>query len=471
MSETKKDSTSGVEADGANNGASGLSRAVFASLSAMPIFAVAAFGAVDVWALGALTVFAAALAFLWLAEAWRKREFRFNASVLLLPLLGLIAVGSVQLLPVRPLDVSPELLSIPAVSSISLAPYATRLAVVQLVVYFVFFAACLTFINSDKRMRIVVSTLIVVGAVAAFSGVLQRLGNLDAIYGLRPFNQASPFASYFNQHHFAALMEMIVGIALGLLGSGGAVKKNKLVFLVFAVLIMGIAVVFTSSRGALVSLVAVVGFIVVANLAQKNNQTDGAGFPRKLALLGGGLALLLVLFGAVLLLGGGDSLARGIGLQNPDDFTNGRIHFWQTTWRIFLDYPLLGAGLDSFAYVFTRYDTWNGTFRLEQAHNDYLQILADAGIVGFACVAWFIFLLYRGGWRTVRRSSDAFRRATAIGALAGASGILLHSFFDFPLRTPANALVFLILAALTTVSIDAPKARRRRRKPAPNSPA
>jgi O-antigen ligase len=59
--------------------------------------------------------------------------------------------------------------------------------------------------------------------------------------------------------------------------------------------------------------------------------------------------LIAVLFGATLLLGGDESLLRGTGFNNPDEITNGRLHFWSVAWRIFLDYPLLGAGLDSFA--------------------------------------------------------------------------------------------------------------------------
>ncbi len=132
--------------------------------------------------------------------------------------------------------------------------------------------------------------------------------------------------------------------------------------------------------------------------------------------------------------------------------------------KIFLDYPIFGAGLDSFGTAFTRYDTWNGTFRVEQAHNDYLQVLAEAGILGFACIAGFIFLLFKQSLQIIGTASDNFRRSAAIGALAGCFGILVHSFFDFPLRTTANAFFFLILVVVATTSIYYPKFSRRERK-------
>lgn len=449
-----------------------LSGIIFFILCATLVFSVGAFGAVDLWALGVLSLLSGSIAVLWLADAWFRKEFQFNLNSLQIPLLGLVAVGLIQLLPLRRPEIPADLLSIPAAASLSLAPYATRLATVQLIVYFIFFAAALAFINNENRLRKIVLTIIIFGSSMAFFGILQRLADLEAIYGLRLPGQAVPFASFVNQHHFAALMEMTIGVTLGLLFSRET-KNNRRIFLSFAALVMGVAVVFTSSRGGMISLIAVIGFIVAANILQKSaNDTNfpdggsGKSNRRVFAFIGGGVGLIAVLFGATLLLDGDESLLRGAGLSNPDEITNGRLHFWSIAWRIFLDHPLLGAGLDSFAFAFTAYDTWNGTYRIEQAHNDYLQILADAGIAGFVCAAAFIFLLFKHGRRAIRQSADSFRRSTATGALAGCAGILIHSFFDFPLRTPANAFFFLTLTALAVVSIAPPKksSRRRRRK-------
>src|SRR5262249_34437837 len=103
-----------------------------------------------------------------------------------------------------------------------------------------------------------------------------------------------------------------------------------------------------------------------------------------------------------------------------------------------------------------------------QAHNDYLQILSDAGILGFICVVAFIFLLFRQGFAVIRDSTDGFRRGAAIGALAGCLGILIHSFFDFPLRTPANGFVFLLLVVIAVATVEQPSAHRRRRRKTPH---
>jgi len=168
----------------------------------------------------------------------------------------------------------------------------------------------------------------------------------------------------------------------------------------------------------------------------------------------GAAAVILIVAGSVLFLAGADPLVRGLGMQaGQTDVTGGRLHFWSVALKIFVDNPIIGAGLDAFGVAFTRYDTWNGMWRVEQAHNDYLQILADGGVIGLACAAAFIFLLFRRGLTVIRRSSSPGRRSIAVGALAGCFGILVHSFFDFPLRTPSNAYFFLLLAAMATVPL------------------
>ena len=471
MPENQKriDSSARTDAAIAGGEQTRLSKVIFYALCAIIVFSVIAFGAVNSWALGVLSILSAFIAVFWLADSWLKKEFSFNTSVLQLPLLALILIGVVQLLPLRQLDIPADLLSTPAVGSLSLAPYATRLAIVQLIVFFVFFSAALRFVNNKDRLRKIVFLLIIFGSLMAFFGLLQHFADVEKIYGVRVTDQASPFGSFVNKHHFAAFMEMTIGVTLGLL-FGKALKDNKRIFLVVAAVVMGMTIVFTGSRGGFLSLLGVIVFVVAANLLQKPAGDemdiaieDGKNYRRNFAFIGGGVALIIILFGAVLLLSGDAALLRGVGLQNPTEASNGRIHFWHVALQIFRDHPILGAGLDSFGTVFTQYDTWNGIYRIDQAHNDYLQILADAGILGFACAATFIFLLFKKGWQTISESLDRFRRGAAVGALAGCFGILLHSFVDFPLRTTSNSFVFLALAVLATASVDLRKSSRSKR--------
>ena len=125
-----------------------LSELIFFLLCAIPVFATLAFGANDTWALGLLALFAGLVVILWTMDAFFKKEIGIKLNLLQIPFLGLIAIGLIQLLPLRIADVTADLLPIPAVGSLSFDPYQTRLAVVQLIIYFIFFSAAYTFINN-----------------------------------------------------------------------------------------------------------------------------------------------------------------------------------------------------------------------------------------------------------------------------------------------------------------------------------
>ncbi len=421
-------------------------------LVAMLITATLAFGAVEYWSIGLLSILAALIFLAWIAEAYVTEKISFSTETLQLPLIGLIAIGFIQLLPLSFRSVSVEVLPIAVSRSLSLDAYATRFGLIQLSVLTIFFAASLIVIDTRERLRKMALFVIVFGGLMAFFGTLQRLSNLEGIFGIRPTPQAIPFASFVNQHHFAAFMEMTLGLTLGLLFGKSAQKENRLLLSIAAVL-MGIAALITGSRGGMLSLLGVVAFVVAVNLIRSkareedDEELELSSLRKNLLLIGGAAALLLVLIGSVLLLGGDQELLRGIGLTSSDDISSGRLHFWKTTLQIFFHNPILGVGLNAFATAYPQYDSWNGNLRVENAHNDYLQVLAEMGVVGFVAIVGFIFLLFKSGVTTIGHTADRLRRDVAIGSLAGCFGILIHSFFDFPLRTTSNALFFLLLCA------------------------
>ncbi len=418
------------------------------------MLATISFGAVDTWAVAGLAVFAGILLVIWIADGLWSGQIKFAFSPLELPLLGLIMIACVQLLPLG-FELSPGIIGPEATDTLSLDPYATRFFLIKVSICLVFMSAAYTFVSTGRRIKIVAGLLAVFGSAMAFFAIIQRLAGSEGIYGIRPTPQSIPFGSFVNQHHFAAFMVMIAGLSLGVM-FGQSTTRDKRLLAGLAALITGVAVIFTSSRGGLIAFLAAIGSAAIISSIRKRerslkNEGRASLFSRRHVLLAAGsAALVFVVVISAAYLGEGAALLRGIGPDAQADITSGRTHFWGVALMIFYDHPFLGAGFEAFGVAFTRYDTWNGLFRVEQAHNEYLQMLADGGVAGFACVAIFLYLLVRLGLRTASTAADPVVKNIAVGALAGCIGIAVHSFFDFPLRTTSNAFIFLLLVVLAS---------------------
>jgi O-antigen ligase len=445
------------------------SRFIIVMLCITIVLSTLAYGTVHYWALAFFQLGALSLIILWVVDAWRSRMLRFSRNALQLPLLGLILLGLIQLLPFGTQTSAAGGLAAPPVKSLSLDPYSTRLALVQISALLIYFAAALAFIDSPKRLRLIARIVTIFGFLLAIFGLIQSFSSPGKIYWLKDLPQSTPFGPFYNRHHFAAYMEMALALPLGLLFSG-AIESDKRPLYIFAVAMMGIALIMTGSRGGIVSLVAEAIFFAVVvgfkNDEERKPSDEKRGRVRAvLTRTGLALVLMLAILGGAVLFGGEAALSRFVGTVNSDDPTTGRAHFWGVTLDIIRTHPVLGAGLGSYGLAYTQYDTRNGFYRLEQAHNDYLQVMSDAGIIGIGLGIFFIIVLFRSGFAR-RESSDKFRRGVAAGALAGCFAVLVHSFFDFTLHTTANALLFLILAALATLNgrVEEASTHRRRRQ-------
>ena len=444
------------------------SRFVFLVLCVAVVLTTLAFGTVHYWALALFSLGGAALIILWFIDGWKLGRLRVSRNPLQLPLLGILALGLMQLLPLRSPDAA-GVLSASPVKTLSLDPYSTRLVLVQVTALIIYFAATLVFTDTPYRLRLFVRTIIFFGFFLAIFGLTQSFTSPNKVYWFRELAQSTAFGPFINRHHFAGYMELTLALPLGLLFSGALKPEMRFIYL-FAGGLMGIALIMTGSRGGIISLVAEILFlVVVGGFRRKRKEFAEQERPQRVrkALTRAALALVLIvgLFASVVLFGGEDALSRFVGTVNSDDPTTGRAHFWGVTLDIIKAHPVLGTGLGAFGVVYTRYDSRNGLFRLEQAHNDYLQILSDGGLVGAALGLIFIIILFRTGFAR-RESGDDFRGGVALGALAGCFAALVHSFFDFTLHTTSNALLFLTLAALATMNgrVEQAKSHRRRKR-------
>jgi len=160
------------------------------------------------------------------------------------------------------------------------------------------------------------------------------------------------------------------------------------------------------------------------------------------------LALLTVSW-----LGVSEILSRFSKLQSLEVTENKRNSMRHGAWRIFVDHPVLGTGLGTLQQVYPPYETLYDGKIVNHAHNDYLEALAETGVVGGLCCAWLVGVLFVGGLSSLQFGDPSFANTLRLCGFTACWGLLVHSLVDFNLHIPSNLLLFLLMSLLATAEI------------------
>jgi O-antigen ligase len=167
-------------------------------------------------------------------------------------------------------------------------------------------------------------------------------------------------------------------------------------------------------------------------------------------------------------LGGKELTSRvsSIATETHTELSGGmRLSIDRDALRMFRNRPLLGWGLGTFPTVYPRFRSFYTNFFVNQAHNDYLQLLSEMGLLGFGTMVWFLVVLYRHAVRKIGNWMLDVSGAVTLACILGITGILVHSLLDFNLQVPANAALFYVLCTIAA----APRLLQRSRKRKPVS--
>jgi len=303
----------------------------------------------------------------------------------------------------------------------------------------VLFLAAQVFRTSNE-WRIFIWFTMGFGFLVSIFGILQHLTFNGKLYWFREMRYGGiPFGPYVNRNHFAGFVELIVPIALVPLVLGRVRKERWIVVGIFGLLPIG-ALFLSASRGGVVSFGVQLCVLILIMILRRSSGKH---------VLAGGLVLLLA-FLLVSWLGVKQVLDRFSSLQSLEVTSGKRASMREDTWRIFLDHRWTGTGLGTIQTVYPAYETLYDGKIVNHSHNDYVEALAETGIVGGICCAIFLGVLFYYSLRALLQRDKSFSAALHLSGLVACVGFLVHSFVDFNLHIPANALLFFLMAHLAT---------------------
>ena len=392
------------------------------------MFGPLAFGAVEPWSIFLLEAGSAALFLVWTGIQTLEGELKVRWNPLFLPMgvFGLLIVA--QLVFRR-----------------SAYPHDTILLLLQYIAYAVLcFLSCQTLLRGVQARKLALIFSIYGATLAAFA-LIQGISSNGKLYWLRqPRMGGWIYGPYVNHNHYAGLMEMLVPIPLVLSLTRLASTKTRNVAAAAAAVMVG-TIFISGSRGGMLAIIGELAILSVLLVKQKRGLRTAVG-------LG---VFLAVVVGLLTWVGGGE-LSRRIATVGPSRFeltSDIRSYINRDGFRMFLKKPVLGWGLGTFPVIYPQFRTFYTNFFVNQAHNDYLQLLIEMGLLGFATMIWFVVTTYTHAIKKIADWTSDISGALALACVLGLSGILIHSAVDFNLQIPANAILFLFLLALGWISL------------------
>ena len=409
------------------------------------MFGPLSFGAVEPWSIFILETGAALLTLLWLRKQWLEGELTIEWNPLFLPMAGFAVLILLQVV----------------LGSSAYRHDTISGALLYCAYAMLCFLAAQTLLRSKQARKIAVILGLYGLAIAAFA-LLQGVAPNGKLYWLRqPSMGGWIYGPYVNHNHYAGLMELLVPIPLVMSLTRLVDERERIAAGIAAAIMVG-TVFLSGSRGGMLAIFVELVVFAVVLLRQRVvllRQKRGMRIAVNLA------AFALVLVSLLTWLGGKELTTRisSISTETHTELSGGmRISIDRDAFLMFRTKPVLGWGLGSFPVVYPQFRSFYTNFFVNEAHNDFLQLLCEMGLLGFATMVWFLIVLYRSAVRKIGYWMSDVSGAVTFACLLGTTGILVHSLLDFNLQIPANAALFYVLCTIAAARPLLQRSRKRR---------
>jgi O-antigen ligase len=396
-------------------------------------FSVLSFGAVEEWSISILEFGLGLLFLAWTASQTSASRLQIKSCPLYAPVALFAVVVVIQL-------------------GFGLTAYrfATWISAVEYLSYAILIFITVEILSDSSSAESLVWAFTLFGFALALFAVIQDLTSNGKIYWLRTLhNGGAIFGPYVNRDHYAGLMEMLAPIPI-VLSMSSLISGGKRGVVALAGVVMAGSIVLSQSRAGTAAFLGEMVLLQAVLLGRRKNGRITATLV--------GFCLMVLAF--VAWVGTSALWHRFSELQDWMRLTilkDGLQMFWHK--------PILGWGLGTFTTVYPQFRSFYTNLFVNAAHNDYVQVLVETGLIGFAAVVWFIVQVYRAGLGNADGWNHNWSRALGLSALIGCSGLLIHSAFDFNLQIPANACMFYFFCAVTTETASLPEGRERKGRP------
>jgi tetratricopeptide (TPR) repeat protein/O-antigen ligase len=288
-------------------------------------------------------------------------------------------------------------------------------------------------IKSKNQLTRLIVAIILVGFANAFIHLIK--------------NASVPFKTSIGMmlnvgNHFAGYMVIIIPFTVAM---SFVIKDiGKRVLLIFAGIIMASAMIFSLVVGSIIAFIF--SLIIVAILFAGSQNTQ------KQALILGAVVFCSLFF--ILWFGYKPVYKELMTVSNMETGSAAcRLSLWKSTSAMFADKPITGTGLGTFDYIYPKYRLADVYSRAVYTHNDWLQLLAELGIIGFIIIVSGMAVLFIKVCKRLNLAKHdvGWTKGLIVGGLSSIGAGVVHALVDFNFHIPAIAVLFTIIIAITVI--------------------
>ena len=318
-------------------------------------------------------------------------------------------------------------------------------------------------ISDQRQINLILDVLLIIGGLFGIYGILQYNG-IDFSFWIENIGRQQVFGLFGNVNFFAEYLIIPLPIAISIFF--GSRNKFKKFLLLIGILAMGTTLVVTFTRGSYLSIGVSLIFMFLLFLLSRGKSFINENKKIFIIIL---TAIIIVAFlfiiptplskpgTAISQIKGRVSITRLI-----NEFSFGRrTAIWKFTSMMIKDHPLLGSGIGTYKYNTLRYQAKffeQGDNRsiypfghADKAHNEYLQLWAEIGIIGLGIFIWLIISYFNYGIKLLKRVKDRYKQGIIIGLMGSVIAVLVDGLFGFPLHLSATVVLFWLALVLTMV--------------------
>ena len=323
-----------------------------------------------------------------------------------------------------------------------------------------FFVLTLLLLNTRSRITAAIWVVILAGGFQAVYGSLMVMTGLElGFFSKKWAYLGKATGTFVNRNHLAGYLEMALALGIGFLLASSTryygdwqqrlrqfiemlLSPKVIMRLILAIMVIGL--VMTRSRmgnSAFFASLMIAGGLALLLMKNKSRSTT--------ILLS---SLLIIDIAIVGMFFGVEKVAER--LQGSSIEKESRDEVSRDTFNMWLENPILGTGAGSYKYVYPSHksDDVTSTALYDYAHNDYLEFLAEFGIIAFLALAASVLISLFWSIQAMRMRRNSLQQGLGFSACMGIIAILIHSAVDFNLQIPANAFMFVFLLAIACIA-------------------